>query len=808
METLAQDIRIAVRRLCRTPSFTFVAILTLTLGIGGNTAIFSVVDAALVRPLPYPAAGEIVRIYTPMSRDLATASPPDFVDWRAGARSFRGMAAIAFASYDLVGRAGAEEIDAANVTEDFFSVLGVRAELGRPLDERDARSGSEHSVVLSDAVWHREFHGDSSIIGQNVKLDGVPYIVVGVMPAEFEYPQGAELWTPQVFSSQELATQRGAHYLNVVARIREGVSIDQASADLRIIWAQLALKYPTTDVVRGGSVVPLRTTLVGDAKPALLVLIAAVGLVLLIACTNVANLLLVRALRRQREVLIRAALGASRYRQNLDIMAEALLLAVGGGIAGLGLAIGGTHVLAAIRPDDRILSTAVVDWRVLGVTLGLSVVTGVAFGLIAALQSSYDATISSNLRAEGRSASVGIGVRHAKRWLAVVEVALAVVLVTGAGLLLRSFLTLRSVDPGFVATQRVTFDVSLPDVKYDTPEKCAAMLAEFLGKVRALPGIQSAAATTGVPFSQKGYSMSMYAVDGHQLSTAEQDRLSTEVRRVTGDYFHTMGIPMRAGRSIAETDRAGAAQAVVVNEATAKLLAPGQTAIGHTVTIGTTFGLNRGRATGQIVGIAQDAKGVGLAAAPVPELYLSFDQYPADYASLIVHTTDQSERVISGVRQALDQIDPEVPIYHVHTMDDLLASSIARPRFLTVLVGLFAGVAVVLAVIGLYGVIAYGVGERTREIGIRIALGAQVADVLQGVLRDGFVLGITGLSIGLVASLGAVRGLRGLLYGIHPFDGLTFMLTSAGILAAVMLAAWFPARRAARLDPVQAIRSD
>ena len=802
------DLRRALRRLARTPGFSVVAIATLALGVGANTAIFSVVNAALIRPLPYPNADAIIRIF-PGPTGRGTASPPDFTDWRTGASSFGGMAATTNASSAITRAGVTEEIDGTVVTGDFFKVMAVRPSLGRTLDSTDTRSVGTNVVVLSDSLWRGLFGADPSIVGRAIRLDAVPYTVVGVMPKGFSYPGGSEYWAPLAFTDHDLTTQRGAHYLDVIARLRPGVSLAQAHADMATIWDRLAQTYPTYDVA-SGALATLRTSLTGDARPALLVLLAAVGLVLLIACANVANLLLVRALHRYREITVRAALGAQRQRLIAESLTEAGVLAAAGGVVGVALAIGATRLMRGLRPDDVILSTAAVDWRVLLVAMGLSLGAGLVFGLMFAYQTVPRDDIAARLGADGRSASASSANRRTKRTLAVAEIALAVVLVSCAALLLRSFLVLRAVDPGFRSENRIVFDIALPDVQFNTAAKRAVFFSDLLPKIRAIPGVEHASLSTGIPMSDFHYSISAYSLDGRHLSSDEEDRLSTQVRRVSDDYFRTLGIPIRAGRGITDADRSGRPLVVVVNEAAARLIAPHGDAIGHTFEIGTTFDPEPGRPRGggTIVGIVGDVRDFGLSSQPVPETYFAVDQFPPDFGTITLESTQQPAALAAAARKILAASAPDVAIFRVTTLDALEAASIGRPRFIMTLLAMFAGIAIVMAIVGLYGVIAFGVGERTREIGVRVALGAQRHDIARLVVSDALILGAIGVVSGLGISVATSRALQSLLYGVRPVDALTFVATGASMLAAALVAAWLPARRATRLDPVAAIRSE
>jgi predicted permease len=809
MDTLVLDFRLALRRLARTPGFTLIAAFTLALGIGATTAIYSVVDAALFRALPYPAADELLRIYTPADDGgRSTVSPPDFVDYRSESHSFRALAAFINESMALSGEGPAEQRDGAYVTGDFFTVLGVRPALGRPIGADDAVPDGPRVVMLSDGLWRGRFGGDLSLVGRTIMLNGVATTVIGVMPPQFDYPAGADLWRPLRFTAQELATQRGAHYLGVIGRLRPGVSVAEANADLATIQARLAVAYPKTDNAGPAPVRTLRDSLVGDMRTALYLLLGAVGLVLLVACANVANLLLARALRRQREFTVRTALGASRARVMRELLVESVVLALIGGAGGVLLAVWGTKALLALHPGDQLLASVSVDGRVLAATFALSTLCGLLFGLVPALHVAPRGDVTAALAGGGRGGSASASAQRAKRALAIAEMALSVVLLTGAGLLLRSLLLLNAVDPGFVARERLAFSVSLPDVRYDTPEKSAAFMTELLSRLRALADVRDAAVVSGLPLTGYSYSISAHALDGRVLENAESDRLSTQIRIVSPDYFRTMGIPVKLGRAITDADRHGAPPVVVMNEAAARLVFPGASPLGHEFIIGTSFGLERGRAGGEVVGVVGDTHDAELDRDAVPTIYLAHDQFPVSSVSVVMHARSAPASLVTPARSVLAALDPDVPLFEPRTMTDVVAASLNQQRFIAMLLGIFAAIAALLAGVGLYGVIAYSVGERTREIGIRVALGAVRGDVLRLVLRGGMALAAIGVLIGLAGSVATTRLLGGLLYGVGPLDLTTLVLTTLLVFAAALLATVIPAHRAARLDPVEALREE
>ena len=805
---MLQDIRYAIRTLRRAPGFTVVAILTLALGIGANTAIFSLVNAALLRELPYPGHERIVRVYQTTPEGKSTVSPSDFTDWRAETDAFAGMAAYHGTSYTLTGVGAAQQIRAAQVTGDFFSVLGVPPRTGRAISTADAEPGAEKTVVLGDALWQRVFGGDRNLVGARIQLDGEPYTVIGIAPPGFEYPRSAEMWTPRSFDAQALATQRGAHYLSVIARLGPGTTLERASAQIARIAERLATEYPTTNRETSGTVVALRESLVENTRPALYVLLGAVALVLLIACANVANLLVARALGRRRDLALRQAVGASRSRLSRLVLVESVFLALAGGAFGIMLAAWGTPLLARLRPDDAFLQAATIDLRVLVVTVLVSVITGLLFGTFPALRLVPSHGLSQQLIGGGRGSSATSEAHRARRILAVAEMTLAFVLLVGAGLLLRSFVALQKTELGFETASRLSFTLATPDAQYDTPERVDGFYAAVLERLGALPGVEQVGATQLLPLSGSSYGISAYSIDGRELPEEDKDRLSAQIRVVRGDFFQSLGIPVVKGRAISEVDRHGAPPVAMLNEAAARAMFPDGDPIDHEVTIGTSFGLGRGRAGGTIVGVVADTRDFGAAEQQPPVVYLSHGQFPISMLQVVVRSSRPPETLAPSVRAALAAIDPDVPVFELATMDDRFSESVAQPRFLLTLLALFAVTAVVLASIGLYGVIANGVSERTREIGIRIALGAHRGDVLRMVMRSGGRIAALGLVLGLAAALAGAGVLRTELYGVEPVDALTLLGAGLVLLPVALLASWIPARRATRVDPAVTLRME
>jgi putative ABC transport system permease protein len=803
------DFRYALRALRQNPGFILVALLTLALGIGANTTIFSVVRGVLLRPLPYPAPERLVRVFESRDGSHGSVSPPDYVDWRDQSDVFAGLATLnSGSSFALTGGTGpAQQVDGASVTPNFFSVLGVAPVLGSDFVPADGVVGQNHVVLLGYGLWRRRFGGDPTIVGRSIRLDGESYRVAGVMPLGKEYPRDAELWVPLAFTEHDLATQRGAHYLDVIGRLRPGVTLARAQTEMDAIAARLAESYPNTNRNAGALEMPLLESMVGSVAPALRILLGAVGLVLLIACTNVANLALARARRREREMSVRLALGAGRWRLVRGVLAEGILLGLAGGAVGLGMAVWGVPLLRVLRPGDMPrLDQVRVDGTVLGFAVGVSLLSGLLFSLLPAGQIFTRAELHESLTSEGRSLTAHRRARSSRNSLVAAEMALSVTLLAGAALLARSFVALVHVDPGFAPDHVLSFSLSLPDARYSTPERADAFYQQLLARLRALPGVQAAGAVFGLPLSGFRFGISAYELDGRRLPSGEDDRLSTQVRIVTPDYFPAMGIAVVRGRNFTDADRVGAPPAIIVNEAAARLLWPGQNPLGHHLTIGTSFGLGRGRVGGEVVGVVRDTREFGLGASVRPETYLVHAQVPVGYMSVVLRTATDPDALARAAAAAVAALDPDVPAFDVRTMNERVSASMAQPRFYLLLLGAFAAVALLLAAVGIYGVMSYTVGERRREIGVRIALGACPVEVLALVVRQGMTVAGIGAAVGLAGSLAGARVLRGLLYGVGPTDVTAFAGAVAVLALVALLACYVPARRAARVDPMEALR--
>jgi len=807
MEALLQDLRHTLRRLARAPGFTAVVVLVLALGIGGTAITFAVVDAVLLRSLPFPNADRLVRVFSARQGARWTASPPDFLDWRGQTASFTDLAATNQGSFALTGDGPAEQVPGATATGGLFSVLGVRPLYGRTLTAADDAADAPMVAVLGYGLWQRRFGGDSAALGRPVRFDGVTYTVVGVMPAQFKYPDASEVWLPLRFTPQDIATQRGAHYLDVVGRLRAGATVATADRDIQRLATNLAQQYPRSNAKWSATVTSLRDAIVGDVRAPLRILLTAVAVVLLIACSNVAGLLVVRGLAREREIAIRTALGAGRLRVLRALLAESATLAALGGAAGMLLAVWGTDLVAHLSGVGiPLLGETRVDAGVLAFICAITAVTALLIGLLPAWQATAWSGIAGRLHAEGRGTTARR--LRTRNVLVVAQTALAVLLLAGAGLLVKSFVRLQRVNPGFDPAHVLTFGVSLPDAGYPKPQQSAFFYQQLLERLSALPGVRTAGAVFGLPLSGADYSISALTIDGRTLSQQEQDALSLQIRVVTPDYFAAMGIPIRRGRGITAGDRPGAPLVIVVNEAAARRVWPGQEAVGHQLVTSTKLGLGGDRAGGEVVGVIGDLKDGGLAQPTSPTMYLAHAQFPVGFMNVAIRTTGDPLALAAPVQAALAAIDPDVPLFRTRSMVQLVGADVAQPRLYALLLATFALVAITLAGVGLYGVLSQGVVQRQRELGVRMALGASSTDVVSLVLRQAVRLTTVGIVLGIAAGLVATRGLQVLLFGVGAQDPTTFVSVASGLFVVALLASAIPARRAARLDPVVALRTE
>jgi putative ABC transport system permease protein len=810
MGNLLQDMRYGLRTLMKNPGFTLVAVVALALGIGANTAIFSVVNAVLLRPLPYDNSERLMQVWsTNLKRgwNEAPASYLNYKDWREQSQSFESMAAYSEASAAMTYGDVPEQITGLGATSDLFKALATQPLMGRTFLPEDERAGGSHVVVLGYGLWQRRFNADPNIVGKQIKFDGESTTVIGVMPQGFRFPldtDNPEFWIP-LDPEQGYNLERGANYLKVIGRLKAGVTIEQAQAEMTAIGQRLEQQYQDKNAGKGVRLVSLYEEMVGSIRPALLVLLGAVGFVLLIACANVANLLLARASSRQKEIAIRTALGASRARVIRQLLTESLLLSLAGGGLGLLLAFWGVDLLSAAIPENipRIKELGL-DLNVLAFTTAVAVLTGVVFGLVPALQASKP-DLTEALKEGGRGSTEGLRRNRTRSLLVVLEVALSLVLLIGAGLLIKSFIYLLNVKPGFNPEHVVTANLSLPPVKYGESEQQAAFFHQVIERVQTLPNVEAAAVVSPLPLSGS-MMQNILTVEGRP-PLAPGEKLITDTRLVSPDYMRVMGIPLIKGRAFTERDSKDAPRVFVINETLAQRFFPGEDPIGKRIKVSARASYEKEDTAGEIVGIVGDVRHRSLDRDSSPECYVSYLQIADPYMTLVVRTKSADALgMAASLRSSIQQVDPEQPVFDIMTMNQVLARSIATRRFNMLLLGIFAGVALVLAGVGLYGVMNYSVAQRTHEIGIRMALGAQQSDVLKMIVGHGMLFTLIGLCLGLVAAFALTRVMSGLLVGVTATDPWTFVGT-AGLLAAVALVAcYIPARRAMRVDPMVALR--
>ena len=814
IEMIWQDTKHAIRALRAKPGFTTVTCLTLAIGIGGNAAIFGAVNAVLLRPLPYRDADQLVRVYKTglkqPDRVGGTVSPPDYVDWRRDNSAFSEVAAYDSDSYPLTGIGAAEQLPAADVTGGFFAVMGTPPELGRTITDDDDREGARDVVVLSHTLWARRFGSNPGIVGQQLQIDGMSREVIGVMPAGFQFPLQAEFWIPFKFTAKDIETQRGAHYIEVIARLKPGTSLEAARSDMRGIAARLAQEYPRTNRDTSASVHPLRDGIVGNIRQSMFVLLGAVGLVLLIVCVNVASLVLIRAVGRGREMAVRVAVGANRASLFRGLLIESVLLGLLGGAGGLVLAYWAMGAIAALDTSVGIpmINQTRLDTTVIAFTLVVAVVAAILFGTMPAWQATAIGDVISRIREEAGSTTSDPKRQRMRSALIVAETMLAVVLLVGAGLLTRSFSRLLSVDLGFTADAVQTFTVTLPNSRYGQPLQRQEFIETLTSRIASNPAVESAGAVSALPLSGSSFGISTSTIDGRRLSDDEQDALTLQIRLVTPDYFKIMSIPVARGRGFAATNRMGASSVAILNRAAAERIWPGGEPLGHEIRIGTRFGLGGEQAGGVIIGVVGDVHERGPAVRAPPTLYLPHAQWPVDSMTVVAKGRGEPSSLVEPMRSVLQNLDPDVPMFAVRSMPQMVSNAVAQPRLYVVLIVAFAATAMLLAALGLYGVLAYAVGQRTREIGIRLALGARRAEVLRMVMSQAGRMVVVGIGIGLVAAVLASRLLRAQLFEVAPTDVTTYALVAVGLMAVSLLASWIPARRASRIDPMTALRQD
>ncbi len=802
---MRQDVSFALRTLAGNRAFTVVAVLTLALGIGANSAIFSVVNAVLLRPLAYPHPEQLLRAWqnstTSGSSEPGPVSAMDLDDWRARRHVITDIGGYWYSDgqsgTDLTGAGEPQRLAAVFVTPGFWTTLGVAPIIGRlPRDDEMVRGSNDKLVVLSRGFWLRQFGASRSVIGQHVILGGASYEIVGVMPESFRYPSArADVFIPfSTIPDDAIPRRRGVRIIGAVARMKPGVTVAQASTELNRIARALAEEYPENKLVAAASAAPLQETIVGKVRTSLLVLLGAVAFVLLTASVNLASLLLARATARERELAIRAALGASRGRIVRQLVTESLVLAAVGGALGLAVAQVGARLLVRLAGNELPRAEDVgLDLAVVLFTVGISLATGLAFGLVPAIRASSP-RLQQSLREGTRGSARGTGgLRSA---LVVTEIALAMILVVGAGLMARSFVKLLNVDLGFAADHRIAFNYTISSARHTTPAEMGQVYGAILAKVRAVPAVAAAGAIRDLPFRGDGEQLGFLPPG---VTPGPNGQLPTATLMFTSDgFFNAMAIPLLAGRDLSAQDRRGAPIVLVINQALARKYFPDQNPVGRTLTFGDTNHF-------AIVGIVGDVRQTAVDESPAPRIYASVYQIFRVKVNLVVRTSENPQTMIRRVEDAIHSVEPQQSITAAFTLDDAVSEAVGRPRRLTVLLGLFGAMGLVLGGLGIYGTLAYLVSLRTREIGVRLALGAQPRDVLRMVVSRGLGLAAAGVALGLVGALSLTRLMQSVLYGVTPSDPLTFGAVAIALLGVAALASWLPALRATRIDPIVAL---
>jgi predicted permease len=807
MTGILHDLRHGLRQLRRTPGLTAAAVVTLALGIGANAAIYSVVEAVLLRPLPLPDPERVV-VVEQVSREAQPLplSPGNFVDFAARQDVFEAFGAAVARAVILTG-GEPERLTGASASPGFLEVIAGTPLYGRLLRTSDAASGAEPVAVLGHELWKRRFAADPAVLGHTIAINDQPHTIVGIAPPGLDYPEGAEVWTPLVFEPGELLpAERNSHYLDVVARLAPGVTLERARGRLEAIARQLGEEYPISNAGFGARADSLHDRIIGPVRPSLLLLLGAVGFVLLIACANVANLLLARASARRREMAVRAALGAGRARLVRQLLTESLLLAAAGGAAGLAVAAWCLEAIRRLGPAEvPRLAEAGIDPGVLLFTGAASVATGILFGLAPALAGGR-ADLGLALR-EGDRAGERRSGKRLRAALVVAEVALSVVLLAGAGLMLRTLWVLVSTDPGFAPRGVLTATFFLPASRYDGAAQRAAFAERAVARLQALPGVEVAGATSHLPLAG-GQLTYGFAIEGKPAPAAAGDPTAipeADFRAVTPDYLRALRIPLRAGRGIAPADAAGAPPIALINEAAARTYWPGEDPLGHRIQIA------RGRGTPpwrEIVGIVGDLRHEGLQVPPRPEVYVPLAQDPLPYFAVALRTAGDPAALAVPLREAMREIDADQPVSRLRPMAELVAAATSGTRFQGALLGAFAAVALALAAVGIYGVMAHAVAHRTREIGVRMALGAARSDIMRLVVGQGMRLAAAGIALGIGGALALTRLLSAQLFGVAPSDPATFACVTLALGAVALAACWLPARRATRVEPMAALRAE
>ncbi|MFY9555605.1 MAG: ABC transporter permease [Blastocatellia bacterium] len=799
MENLFQDVRYGFRMLLKRPGFTTIAVVTLALGIGANTAIFSVVNAVLLRPLPYADPDRLVLFYG-TNRQMGFSGQwavcdPDYPDWKSQSGVFGDIAAYQRQFFTLTDPGDPERLLASAVDADLFPLLGVQPALGRTFNADEEQPGREDVAVISHKLWQRRFGSDSGTIGRVVRLDGKSHTVVGVMPAGFEFPNQTEVWTPLVLTSD-----CSNSFNQVIARLKPGVQLNQAQQDAGAISIRMSERHPQRDASSEMTLIPLKEFVVANTRPVLLVLLGAVALVLLIACVNVANLLLARAAGRQREMSIRRALGASRWRIVRQLLVESMILSVSGGALGVLFAVWGLEGLLVFLPAGVPRAETIrIDLWVMAFALAASLVSAMIFGLAPALHSSKT-DLSRSLKEGERSVSEGRSRRRVRALLVISEFALAMVLLISAGLLIQSFIRLIQVRPGFDAANVLTMNVILPPKRYEKPSDTANFYRTVIQRFQNVPGVRAAGAVFGLPLGDMGV-RGDFTIEGQPPPAAG---VTASKLVVSTDYFRAMGIPLVSGRFFTEADTDKSSQVVIISENMAEMFWPGEDPIGKRMHPGF-----RSKPMCVVAGVAGDVRQNGFAKNAPMAIYMPQTQAPVfltGAAAFVVRTEVEPLTLASAFRRELQEVDKELALYDVRTMDQLVSNAVSEPRFNMVLLAVFAGLALALASIGMYGVMAYSVAERTREIGIRMAMGAQPEDVMKLVLRQGAMLIVIGVGLGLAAAFALTRVISSFLFGVSASDPVTFAAIALLLGGISLLACYIPARRATKFDPMAALR--
>jgi len=813
VDTILRDVRYSARKLLRTPGFTAIVVATLSLAIGATTAVFSIVNGVLLEPLPLRDPSRVVSVSS-VGRDgkRNSMSYLDFMDYRAQSRLIPAMSAIDGGTHNLTGTCGEPvRLSGARVNANYFEVVGATPILGRTFLRGEDAKGATRTAVLSEGLWRSQFGSDRGVIGREINIDGRMHTVIGVAP-RVDIPRATDIWLPLIPEpGEDDPSNRGGHYLQGVGRLAPGATVERAAVELAQIAKRLEIQYPESNTKFGATAIRLSEALVGSVETPLYVMLGGVGFVLLIACANVANLLLVRASTRETEIAVRSALGAGKRQLVRQLLTESMLLSLSSALIGTSFAAWAVDAVKAFGPRGvPRLGDISIDTRVLAFSIGIAIVTGLLFGLAPSLHAAKT-NVGQMLKESTRGSSGRRGTRRARGALVVAEMALAVILLIGAGLLARSFVALTRVDPGYRPENVVTMSVSLPSSKYPWDREAINFSHQLLERVRQLPETQQSALAFGRPLSENGMRIGFQRADRPPAMVGH--RVSTDVRVVTPGFFSTLGIPIVGGRSLSDTDLPNSPQVVVVSQAFAKQYYPNENPLGKRINIG--WGRQRSEnkadtvnAGGEIVGVVGDMKARGANEAAPATIYLPFDQAPITEVSLLVRSTASPTLIVNEARAAIKEVDADLPVFDVKTMTDAVSESVAQPRFYAILLGSFAGIALLIAALGIYGVISYAVSQRTRELGIRIALGAQRERVVRLVIGQGLTLTLLGIVLGVAGAVVLTRLISSLLFGVAAADPLTFISVAVLFVLVACLASYLPARRAAGVDPIIAMLAE